>query len=128
MLIKTIDREGSAVPHAPAELVYAAVVKGLKQKNSPEWIYWAPKQAVRVEGKVESTTNPLDQTWQASATGECSIGKTSVRTEKFYDAKKCTFSVVYKSSKDELGLPDIEIVSFKFDEIETNPAKMVGSL
>lgn len=128
MLIKRIDAKGRAVPMTPEEALYAALVSGCKNKSDSEWVLWAQKDGIKLDSPVSHHTDTITGNWEATAKGTCLIGKTKVFSDKFYDPKKCTFSVSYKNTKDEIGLPDIEVTAFTFSPIETNPAKQAGAI
>lgn len=125
MLLKRIDGKGQAVPMTPAEALYHAVVGGLKGINSQEFVYWTPKGSVKASSPVAFFTHP-DGVWEATAEGEFMLGKTRVRDDQFFDAKKATFRIGYKSSKDEIGLPDITVTSFSYELVQTNPSRASG--
>lgn len=126
MQIKGTDSRRRAIPFEPHELVHAAIVQGLKEHGGNDWIYWSPKDGLKLESPVIASKNPVDGTWEATAQGVCLIGKTKIATDQFYDAKRCSFKIAYKSAKDDLGLPDLKVLTFVFEFVETNPSKTTG--
>lgn len=126
MLIKGVTKKGDAIPLSPAEALTAAIGMGLSQKNNSEYVYWLGSKTVKTEA-FQANTQP-DNVYDAFSEGVCSVGKTRVLDDKFFDAKPYRYKIHYKSSKDDFGLPHVSVESFDLTPAETNPAKMVGEV
>ena len=111
MLIKAVTRQGNPVPYSPEEALPYAVEYGVKSMNTQERVYWVLKNTVQKDS-IHYNNLP-DGGWEAVAEGSASIGHTVTSTDAFMDAKNTKFKIHYKPGKDELGLPDIKIVSFE---------------
>jgi hypothetical protein len=116
---------GEPIPYSPSEALPYAVEYGVKSLNTQDSVHWTLKKSVE-SGDMHHVTVPQNNRryrdgWEATATGTVMIGKTCTKTDRFFEPRKHSFSIKYKSSVDELGLPDLEIVSFKTELISTNP-------
>lgn len=128
MLIKGVTKKGDAIPLSPREALSAAVGIGLSQKNDESFVFWLGSKDIEVEAsQFHVTTKPEDQ-YDAVAEGLCLVGKTRVKDDKFYVARKHAFKIHYRSAKDEIGVPHVEVTDFEAVPVETNPANLVGEV
>lgn len=111
MLIKAVTRQGTAVPYSPEEALPFAVEYGTKMLSTNDKIYWVIKESVK-QDSIHYNKMP-DGTWEAIAEGTANIGHTLASQDLFMDAKSTRFKVQYKPGKDDLGLPDIKVLSFE---------------
>jgi hypothetical protein len=125
MLIKNKTRKGDPIPYSAEEALPFAIERGARSKNDSKQIFWVEKGTVK-KVSFSFLDNPVDGKWEAKAEGSANIGYTDVKTDKFFKAKPYSFVIVYKSSKDNLGLPDISIVSMEMKPLEQNPKKLMG--
>ena len=124
MLVKAVTKKGEAVAYTPAEGIPFAVNYGVKRLSTKDRIYWVHKETIKVLTNP-STVNAKGG-WEASATGTMMLGYTDVATDLFYDAKPYSFNIQYKTSKDHLGLPDLEVVLFEATPLSTNPSDLMS--
>lgn len=127
MLIKSITQKGDAVPLTAAEALRPAVTRACKACNTLDIIYWVDTRTV----KETSLTSRADKdgVWEAWAEGTADIGKTITKTDEFIHPTPHTFKMHYKLSKDEWGIPDIEMVGIpELIPVERDPSKMVGPI
>lgn len=125
MFIKGIDKRGNAIRHQPADCVGQAVLYGLKKKSTPGTLYWLQPGSVQISGG-ESSPKGTEGEFEATYHGTCLVGRTDVKTDRFYEAKPHTFEVGFASAKDEIGAPDIAVTGFRCEAAETNPSRNVG--
>lgn len=132
MLIKSIvkktgkgARKGDAIPYSPEESLPFAIEYGASLQNTKEKIFWVLRGSVKKES-FSSFINPANKSWEATAAGTALVGFTDVRTDEFHKAKPHRFTINYKASADELGLPDVKVVSMKMDPIDMNPQRHMG--
>lgn len=128
MLIKATTAKGVAVPYSAQESLRFAVQYGAKAKNNSDYVYWLGSQKIEEETFQAHNDEKTGQWKEAFASGYAYIGKTRVSDDKFFIEKKVHFKVHYALSTDAIGLPDLKIVSFEMDQLETNPAKNVGAV
>jgi hypothetical protein len=128
MLIKSVikqgNRGGEPVLYTAEECATFAVEYGVRSKNTLDTVYWVPRNSVKVDN-VSSSKGDTGS-WAAEATGTAMIGKTIAKTDEFFEPKLHSFHVKYKSSKDNLGLPDIQIVEMTIAPVSTNPTDLMG--
>lgn len=125
MLIKNVTKRGEAVPYSPQEALVHAIAFAVAKQQSTEFVYWVGPGALKVTSF--SHTDSGDGGYDAFSSGVVKIGKTRIADDKFFVEKPYDFSIHYKSSKDDLGAPHLDIVEFSFEPTETNPSKTVGS-
>ena len=124
MIIKTITKQGKAIPLSPKEALVPALVLGLTGKNDREFIYWTHDKAPTVSTfDVQSLP---DDNYEAKATGTFFLGKTKIPSDIFYTPKLCDFSIHYMSSKDPIGAPHLTVVSMDVSLASTDPSQNVG--
>lgn len=123
MLIKSITKKGDPIPMTPLEAAPTALSYGIKKMNTVERVYWLMKSGITF---ARFNHFPTKDGWEAHAEGSAMVGYTESSTDRFYSPKKYSFKIVYKSSKDALGLPDIAVDSFECLPIDTNPSNNVG--
>lgn len=106
-------RRGDPILFTPHECLPKAIEYATSKKDGSEFIYWVRK------GSLEETSNSFKATevdkegnWVASSRGTVLLGKTHIAKDRFYEPKKYKYSIEYRSAKDHLGLPDIEVTSF----------------
>lgn len=123
MLIKQVTRKGEPVLYTPKESLPFAVEYGVKKKSTQERVYWVLKDSI-----TEKQTQVIQsgKEWEAVAEGSAKIGYTDSKTDRFYEAKPHTYKVRFKPKRDDLGLPDIEVVSFEMSPVNQNPAALMN--
>lgn len=110
MLIKSVTKDGTAIPLTPEEALTPAVAIGLSTKNNSEFIFWTHEKA----HATSLSSHPKDDGgYEAFAEGTCVVGKTRVKDDQFFDGKPHTFKIHYGSSKDEIGAPHVAVTSFE---------------
>lgn len=127
MLIKGTTGKGDAIPLTAKEALKHAVGRLCKAVSTLDIVYWLDPRTV-VETAFQSLADK-DGVWQAWAEGTADIGYTDAKTNNFHVPTPHTFKLHYKLSKDEWGLPDIEVVGQpEFAPIERNPSKLAGPM
>jgi len=120
MLIKSTTKKGDPVRFSPDECLERAVVNGVKSQNTESTVFWVLVGSV-VKSVLNFTKLGTDKwgndEWEATASGTALVGKTVAATDDFHIARPHNFSVTYKTSLDNLGMPDIEVVDFKLDPV-----------
>jgi len=125
MLIKGTTKKGDAIPLTASEALKHAVVRLCKTLSTLDVVYWLDNRTVK-ETSFQSMVDK-DGKWEAWAEGTADIGKTDAHTNAFHVPVPHTFKVNYKLSKDEWGIPDIEIIGTpEFTPIERDPQKLMG--
>lgn len=127
MLIKSVTTKGDAVSFTPAEALIHAVKIGLSSKNGSNFIYWSNDKAVPTSKFVVQNVDN-ENNYEAFAEGVVNAGKTSVSSDMFFAPTAHHFSIHYKSAKDDMGLPHLQVVSFSLNKVNTNPAENVGPI
>ncbi len=113
MLIKTVTLSGKAVTYSPKEALPFAVENALKQLNTKDEVFWCMHDSVTTTS-IHTTELPGGG-WEAQASGSVKIGKTHAATDRFFEPKTTNFTIHYRLGKNDLGLPEAEVVSFKKD-------------
>lgn len=131
MLIKTTVKgkgrgAGNPVLYTPEECAVFAVQYGVSSLNTQEELYWVHKDSIKIEEFSCAVAGDNGVTWTAAAKGTAMVGKTIVNTDEFFAPRPYSFQVLYKSAKDHLGLPDIEVVEMKMGPTESNPSVLMG--
>jgi hypothetical protein len=126
MIIKAVTKKGDVVPQTAEEALKPAIIAALKTKNTQEVVYWADPTGTAVDSF--RTTNTGDNgTWEAWATGSTMVGKTTTKDDRFFDPKPHLFDVHYKLGKNDIGLPEVVVVSFAMQPVNTNPQAHIGA-
>lgn len=110
MLIKTISNRGDAIPYTPEESLPFAVEYGMRMKTDQKYVYWLVRQSIKL-ASIHFRKEALGS-WEASANGTAMVGRTNIATDRFTTPKEYQFSIRYKPGKDNLGLPDIQVIEF----------------
>lgn len=110
MLIKTISSKGAPIPYTPEEALPFAVEYGVRAMSDDVRVYWTVRESIK-QGSIHYNKLP-DGSWEAIADGSAHVGYSSTKDDRFHDAKPIKFKIQYKPTKDNLGLPDIQVVSF----------------
>lgn len=121
MLIKQITKKGDAVPLTPQEALKHALQRALAFLSEPGKVYWLGAEVVSADEL--SVTQGEGDSYEAVASGSCYVGHTLTAEDKFFTAKPHSFRVHYRSSKDDIGVPDISIVSCNFEKAPANFSK-----
>jgi hypothetical protein len=119
MLIKSVaktstkkgPKKGTAIPYSHDEAALFAVERGVKGMNSKEKIFWVLRKSIKVS--VTGANSEKDGNYRATASGTALVGYTDVATDEFHSPKLCNIDISWKSVKDRMGLPDIEITEFE---------------
>lgn len=111
MLIKTVTLSGKPITYSPLEALPFAVESALKQLNTKDTVYWCLHDTVTT-ASIHTTELPGGR-WETQASGSVKIGKTDAATDRFFEPKMTSFTIHYRLGKNELGLPEAEVVSFK---------------
>lgn len=125
MLIKTIVN-GKAIPLSPQEALIHALVMGLSRMNNPNFIHWTHDKNVKVT--KFSVQQLSDEGYEAFAEGSVNVGKTKIPEDTFYTAKLYDFVIHYKSTKDPIGAPHLDVVAFSISPANVNPSANVGPI
>jgi len=123
MLIKSVvaktkgrRRRGDVVPFTPHELLGKAIEYAVGKQDMKEYVYWVQPRSIQEKPNAfHSAVVGKEGEWTASSKGHVKLGKTCIKTDKFYEPKLYTYAVDYRSHKDHIGLPDIEIDRFEMN-------------
>jgi hypothetical protein len=123
MIIKSVAKNGDAVEYNPEEALAPAVTIAAAKQLNKEFVFW-----VGSTPKASSFRSAPQNGggYEAFAEGIVEIGKTRINDDKFFLAKPYSFSIHYRSSKDEIGAPHIDVVSFTYEPTDRNPSKVSG--
>lgn len=124
--IKQAGLKGTPILFKPQELVGAAINTGMQFMSDSKTVYWVVKDSVQIAPNGFRSQDTIDQSnpkkpqkgWHAFASGSVKLGKTDTATDRFFEPRLYSFSVEYKSSKDDLGLPDIEVLQADFRKLD----------
>jgi len=125
MLIKSITKEGNAVPLSPQEALPHAVAIAVSLKNDSEFIYWTADKNIVAPLNVHQLG---EGEYEANAVGTVMVGRTKIKGDVSYLPKLHNFAVYFKSSKNEIGIPHVSIVSSSFTPVSSDPSKNVGPI
>lgn len=121
MLIKQVTKKGDAIPLSPQEALKPALQRALAAQSTAQKVLWLDG-AVLIADSVQVTQGDGDL-YEAVATGTCMVGHTITETDQFHNARPHSFRVHYRSAKDDIGVPDIDIVSAVFSRTPQNFSK-----
>jgi hypothetical protein len=124
MLIKSMKGRGKPAIHSPEEALRFAIEYAVSGKSTKEKIFWVKKNDFKVS-KQHSTVNKGG--WEAHAQGTLMLGHTVVATDKFHRPAEHNFVIHYKTAKDDLGLPDLEVVSCTLTPVNGMMTEAVAS-
>lgn len=126
MLIKAVTKNGQAVAFHPEELHEEMVSYALKKMNTAEKIYTLQKGSVTVG--AHSVNKDSHGNWVCQIEGVAKVGYVCGKSGNNFDFKNTSFKITSKSSKDDLGQPDIEVINHSFIHNDDNPSANVGQM
>ena len=123
MIIKGITKKGDAIKYTAEEALPHAIKIAVANLLDSEFVYWIGTSSAPL---TFSSSAKDDGEYEAFATGIVSIGKTRIADDKFLLPKNYNFKIHYRSSKDEIGAPHLEVADFSYEPTQMNASKGVG--
>ena len=127
MLIKGITKKGDAIPLTAKEALPYAINIALSAQNTTDWVFWLDPKSVKAQAFSENSKGN-NKGYDAFSSGTFRLGKTRAQDDRFFSPKDHAYEIHFESSKDEIGAPHVTVVSFKMEQISTNPAKNIGKV
>lgn len=116
MLIKGVTKTGDAIPMSPNEAFPKAVVRAVSTMNDSSWVYIADEKSVVLDSPIEVVADKMG--WVATGKGKVMVGKCRVSDDQFFVPKMYEFAIRCASTKDLLGIPDIELKDVSIEPVK----------
>lgn len=120
MLIKGVTKKGNPVPFTARESLLPAVTRAVKNLPDADNVWWVEAGSLLMSDEnFNVIVKDGEGNWGATCQGTIRLGRTEIKTDRFFVPVKKEFEIEYQNSKDNYGLPDIEITKFSLRSPES---------